>query len=52
MFAELQNIHWKGKLIDCEAFVLASPYCDRYVQKSLKDPSLRNLTEAKVTIYF
>ncbi|XP_045214544.2 uncharacterized protein LOC123564788 [Mercenaria mercenaria] len=47
MVQSLENYHWKGKLVDCEAFLLACPHCDKVDQNKLKDVAFKNMGEAK-----
>lgn len=47
MVAYLDHVHWKGKLIDCEAYVLASPLIDKVDSKGNKD--LKTTLETKVS---
>ena len=30
MLASLNTVHWKGKSIDCDAYVLARPFSDKH----------------------
>ncbi|XP_052789672.1 uncharacterized protein LOC128224064 isoform X2 [Mya arenaria] len=46
MASQLESVHWKGKMLDCEAFVLACPHCDKHPASIVRDASLRNLLDA------
>lgn len=47
MVAYLDHFHWKGKLIDCEAYALASPLIDKVDSKGNKD--MKTTLETKVS---
>ena len=52
MLQLLDGYQWKGKMIDCEAFLLACPHCDKVDQNKLKDGAFKNMGEAKVITYY